>query len=501
MKVVTSEQMRELERIAVEDCKIPSILLMENAAAGFCLALLRIVDLTKKKIFVFCGKGNNGGDGFAIARHLKNMDFDVSCIIGFDKDKAENILTKDSYTNYLIAENIGIKIIPFQKMTEKCDVIIDALLGTGLKGAPRKPESDMIKAINESNAYVVSVDIPSGADASTGKIYDDCVCAFYTITFCRTKVGHYLYPCKDYVGQITSVPLSIPKEVIDNFDTGFYTLNDEIFSFLPKRSDNSHKGDFGKVLAFVGSDNMKGAAILSVSALFKSGVGMVTVASEKSVLNNIVLNIPEAMTLPVETENDEEELLSALSKNTVLLLGCGIGKSPLAQKLTSTLIKTSENPMVIDADGINNLSENIDILKEKKAPAILTPHIVEFSRLSGLTKKQIEENKIEAALTFAKKYDVILVLKNADTIVATPDGRIYICNISNSGLATAGSGDVLAGIIAGLLAQGASPDIAAAAGVYIHCMSGHFAKCDFGARSMTASDLISGLPEVLKRIR
>ena len=175
-------------------------------------------------------------------------------------------------------------------MTEKCDVIIDALLGTGLKGAPRKPESDMIKAINESDSYVVSVDIPSGADASNGKIYDDCVCAFYTITFCRAKVGHYLYPCKDYVGQLTRVPLSIPKEVIDNFDTGFYTLNDEIFSFLPKRRENSHKGDFGKVLALVGSDNMKGAALLSVSALFKSGVGMVTVASQKSVLNNIVLN-------------------------------------------------------------------------------------------------------------------------------------------------------------------------------------------------------------------
>lgn len=501
MKIVTSEQMKELERIAIEECKIPSILLMENAAAGFCLSLIRIIELSGKKICVFCGRGNNGGDGFAIARHLNNMGLNVSCVVGFDKENAEKILTSDSYTNYRIAVNMGIPIIPFEDMCEKYDVIIDALLGTGLKGAPRKPESDMIKAINESDAYVVSVDIPSGADASTGKIYDDCVCAFYTITFCSSKVGHFLYPCKDYVGQITNVPLSIPKEVIDNYDTGFYMLNEKIYSYLPKRRENSHKGDFGKALAFVGSDNMKGAALLSVSALFKSGVGMATVASNETVLNNVVLNIPEAMTLPLTPENDEETLLKALEKNDVLLLGCGLGKSEQAKRLTRYLITTSEKPMVIDADAINHLSENTDLLYQKKAPVILTPHIMEFSRLSGLTKQQIEENKLKEAQNFARKYDVILVLKNADTIVATPDGKVYICAVSNSGLATAGSGDVLAGIITGLLAQGATHEIAAAAGVYLHSIAGHGAKHNFGERSMTASDIIAGLSEVLKKIK
>ncbi|MBE7039307.1 MAG: NAD(P)H-hydrate dehydratase [Ruminococcaceae bacterium] len=500
MKVLTGGQMRELERITVEDFKVPSIVLMENAASGFCTALSGAIDLNKKKICVFCGRGNNGGDGFAIARHLKNMTYNVSCVIGFDEKDAQMLLTKDAYTNYLIASNMGIEIIRFEKMSQSYDIIIDAILGTGLKGAAKNPESYMIKAINKSNSYVVSVDVPSGADASNGNIYGECVHAHLTITFCRAKVGHFLYPCKDYAGEIIIVPISIPEKILDDFDSGFYALSDNIYSYLPKRCEHSHKGDFGKVLAYLGSDNMKGAALLCTSAIFNSGVGMVTVASTEKVLNSLVLKIPEAMTLPLDEKNDEKLLLEALSKNDVLLLGCGIGKSPQAQRLTQMLILASENPMVIDADGINNLSTNINVLYKKKAPVVLTPHMAEFSRLTGVDKKQLEENKLAKALSFSKEYGVTLVLKNADTIVATPSGKVYICTVSNSGMAKAGSGDVLAGIIAGLIAQGASPDIAAAAGVYIHSVSGSRARCNLGARSMTASDIVSELGGIFKTI-
>lgn len=500
MKAVTSGQMKEIERIAIEDYNIPSVVLMENAAIGFCNSLLKIIDLSNKKICVFCGRGGNGGDGFAIARHLKNMSCNVSCVIGFDERNAEAALSKDAYINYRIASNMEIEIIPFEEMNENYDLLIDALLGTGLKDAPKKPESDLIKAINESASCVVSVDIPSGADASGGKVFGDCVRADFTITFCCEKVGHYLYPCKEYVGKLLTVPISIPKTIVDGLSTGFSILDDDIYSHLPRRYDNSHKGDFGKILAFVGSDGMTGAALLSVSSAFKSGVGMVTVASSKEVLNSLVLSIPEAMTLPLEEKDGEALLSEALLKNDVLLLGCGIGRSAQAEKLTHKLIETSQKPMVIDADAINHLSKKVDILKNKKAPAILTPHLVEFSRMTGIDKKQIEENKLELALTFSKKYDVFLVLKNADTLVTTPDGVAYICPVSNSGLATAGSGDVLAGIIAGLLAQGASPEVAASAGVYIHSASGALAKERKGERSMTASDIISGLPELLKKI-
>lgn len=501
MKIVTSEQMRALEKTAIEDYGIPSILLMENAATGFCLSLMSVNDLQAiKHIGIFCGRGNNGGDGFAIARHLHTYNHNVSCIIGFDEKNAENILTKDSYTNYAIAKNMEIPIINYKKIDKKYDLIIDALLGTGFKGAPKKPEADMIRIINDSGAYVASVDIPSGADASNGKIYGECVCASYTIAIGLTKTGHYLYPAKDYVGLLRLVPISIPQKIIDNYNSNYYILNDKIFSYLPKRHENSHKGDFGKVLAYVGSDNMSGAAMLSVSAAFKSGVGMVTAASSETVLKNVVLNIPETMTLPIAGENLGKKLISALEKNDVLLLGCGIGRSEKAKKLTEKLITSCEKPMVIDADGINNLSENIDILYKKKAPVILTPHTVEFSRMTGLTPEHIEQNRLDEAINFSKKYNVVLVLKGASTIIASPDNGTYICAFGNSGLATAGSGDVLAGIIAGLLAQGAPPHIAAAAGVHTHSMAGMHASSNLGKRSMTASDVIAKLPEVLKKI-
>lgn len=501
MRIVTGEQMRNIEKIAIEDYGIPSILLMENASVGFCLLLINNNNLhTYKNIGVFCGRGNNGGDGFAIARYLHTHGYNVSCIIGFDEKDAKKLLSNDSYSNYTLVKSVDVPIVDYKCITEKYDFIIDAILGTGIKGAPKTSEAEMISIINKSNAYVVSVDIPSGANASNGKIYSECVCASSTIAIGQIKTGHYLYPAKNYVGHLGLVHISIPKNIINTLENGFYALNDKIFSYLPNRSDNSHKGDFGKVLAFVGSDNMSGAAILSVSAAFKSGVGMVTVASSEKVLQNILLSIPEAMTLPLYEQACEDNLFSALKKNDVMLIGCGIGLNESAKKLTQKLVTNCKKPMIIDADGINNLSENINVLYEKKAPIILTPHTMEFSRMTGLSPEYIEQNRLEEAIKFSKKYDVVLVLKGADTIIASPDNGTYISTYSNSGLATAGSGDVLAGITAGLLAQGAPTHIAAAAAVYVHSLAGMHASNNLGKRSMSASDIIKSLPEVLKII-
>jgi len=501
LKLVTSEQMRELEKTAIEDFGVPSIILMENASIGFFTELKNKIDLFGKKICVCCGKGNNGGDGFAVSRHLSNDGYDVSCILSFDESKAKALLTEDAYTNYQIAKNMGIPMLTADESFEKYDIIIDSLLGTGIKGAARKPEADIIDKINDAGVFTCALDIPSGADASNGKVSGSCVKADLTITFAFAKVGHFLYPTKEYVGKLAVCPISIPKSVEDNYNSNFFTLCDSIFSFLPKRNKNSHKGDFGKVLACVGSDNMSGAAMLSVSAVFKSGVGMVTAASTEKVLANIVLNTPEAMTLPLADNGTTDAFYSALEKNDVLLLGCGMGRSEHGEKFVEEVVSVCEKPMIIDADGINNLSRNIDILYKKKAPIILTPHTVEFSRMTGLSPEHIEENRLDVALSFAKKYDVTLVLKGADTIIASPEGKVFISAIANSGLATAGSGDVLSGIIAGFLAQGAEPNIAAAAGVYAHSLSGLKAAEILGARSMTASDIISYLPDTLKTIK
>ena len=377
LKLITSEEMRELEKTAIEDFGVPSIILMENAAIGFFNELKNKTDLSGKKICVCTGKGNNGGDGFAVSRHISNSGYDVSCVLSFDETTAESSLTNDAYTNYKAAKNMGIPMLSADEPLEKYDIIIDALLGTGIKGAARKAEADIIEKINQANSFVCAVDIPSGADASSGKVSGSSVRADMTITFAFAKVGHFLYPAKEYVGELSICPISIPKKLIDNFDSNFLTLEDNIFSQLPKRHANSHKGDFGKVLACVGSDNMSGAAMLAVSAIFKSGVGMVTAASTEKALSNIVISMPETMTLPISDSATDEAFVNALEKNDVLLMGCGMGRSASKEAFIKDIISFCEKPMIIDADGINNLSGNIDILYEKKAPLILTPHTVE----------------------------------------------------------------------------------------------------------------------------
>lgn len=497
MKLVTSDQMRTLEKIAINEYGIPSIILMENAATGFCKELKRHIDLKNKKIAVICGKGNNGGDGFAIARHLENDGFSVCCITSFDVNDAKNLLTEDAYTNFATAQKMGILISDNAEDIKGYDVYIDALLGTGIKGCPREAETKLIEQINKTHAFVASVDIPSGAAASSGEVSGACVRADITITFCLAKIGHFLYPAKEYTGKLSVVPISVPKKIIDDFESNTQTLSDDIFAFLPKRKNNSHKGTFGKVLAVCGSEGMSGAAMLSVSSVLKSGAGMVTAATYEDVIKNIVINTPEAMTLSLEGERYEKNLLAALEKNDVLLLGCGISRREKAKEITGLLATISQKPMIIDADGINNLSVNINILNKKKAPLILTPHTVEFSRMTGISPEEIEKNRLSLAKDFAKKYDVILVLKGADTIIAAPSGKVWISTIANSGLATAGSGDVLSGIIAGFLAQGAVPHIAAICGVYTHSLAGKYARDELGERSMSATDIVSNISKVL----
>ena len=226
---------------------------------------------------------------------------------------------------------------------EKYDIIIDALLGTGIKGAARKAEADIIEKINQTDSFVCAVDIPSGADASNGKVAGSVVKADMTITFAFAKVGHFLYPAKEYVGELSICPISLPQNVINNFEGNILTLDDNIFSHLPKRHDNSHKGDFGKVLACVGSDNMSGAAMLAVSAIFKSGVGMVTAVSTEKALANIVINLPETMTLPISDNATDDAFINVLDKNDVLLMGCGMGKSTSREAFIKDIVSFCEN--------------------------------------------------------------------------------------------------------------------------------------------------------------
>ena len=491
MKVVDANDMRKLEDYAISDFNVPSIILMENAAQGAVSALISETgDVFGKKIHIFCGGGNNGGDGLAMARILKNKNADVK--ITLLKDRCD--IKGDAKANLTICEKMG---IPFVNLCDfnSADIIIDAIFGTGMHGDAAGIFKDAIEKINESHAFVLSVDIPSGVSANSGYASSPSALADLCVTFSALKLGHLLFPGKSYFKKLVKVDISIPQKVINEFESGYDIIDKTCKKLLPKRSNNSHKGSFGKALAYVGGKGTSGAACLSSSAILKSGAGMVMATVPESIYEIVAKHIPSVMVHPITSK---KEVLDKISWADVLLLGCGTGVNEETKKIVFDLIKTNEKPMCLDADALNIISENPDILLSKKCEIILTPHILEFSRLSGLSVDEIKKKPIECAKAFSKKYGVTLVLKDAVTIVSDKFGHIFISSGSNSGMATAGSGDVLAGIITGLLAQGVAPLESSVLGVYIHLASGMLAKDEKGEFGMTAEDILKAVPYAIK---
>jgi len=500
MKLVTVSQMQEWERIAMEDFAVPSLLLMENAAAGCIAALKKEVGcLFGKKIHVFCGKGNNGGDGFAIARMLHNQNARVVITPLFDENDAKG----DAKQNLDMARKLGIPFVPASDCLN-CDVIVEAIFGTGFHGEVTGDAKTAITAINESPAFVVSIDIPGGVNADTGKASATAVFADLCVTFSATKPGHLLYPGKTHYQKLIKTDISIPRQVINACSGGYDVIDQTAFSRIPKRTPDSHKGSYGKALAFVGSCGMSGAAILSATAILKSGAGMATAAVPASIQEICASHFKAVMTckLPEQdgmlSSDAADIILEKQTHQDVLLTGCGIGTTDSAKQVIRRLLTAWEKPMVLDADGINALAGCPELLLSKKCPLIVTPHVAEFARLLGYSVEAVKENPLKLARDFAFTYGVTLVLKDATTIVADKDGTLSLCPAANSGMATAGSGDVLSGIITGLLAQSASCSDAAVCGVYLHACAGKIAKDTLGEYGMTAGDILSALPHAFK---
>ena len=499
MKVVTARQMQTLEEITFSEYGFSSLVMMENAAQGFCDKLEQETGSVRdKKVGIFCGKGNNGGDGFAIARLLSVRGAQPIIFLGFEPKHLKN----DALTNYEAAVRFGIEIRNFSEFADDYDILIDALFGTGFHGEIDGAEAEMVQQMNASSAFVAAVDMPSGANASDGTMAKCCVDADLTVTFGSAKLGQFLYPAKKQVGKLLISEISIPCSLWDNYQSNYFTLDSEIFNYLPKRECNAHKGNFGKCLIFAGSKGMCGAAVMASAAVLKSGAGMATLATSEEVSDIAAAKLTEVMTLALPMRDLEHALYlleGQVKRQDILLLGCGLGRDESVCSLVQSLLRKSTLPMVIDADGINALQGNINILKQKKAPAVLTPHLMEFSRISGFSMEEISMNRVEVVRSFAEEYAVTLVLKGADTLVACPDGRVYVNTISNSGMATAGSGDVLSGMIAGLAAQGASLSEAACLGVYLHTLAGNVARECYGEYGMTATDILSAVPLALKQ--
>jgi NAD(P)H-hydrate epimerase len=521
VEVVTGAEMRELERIAIEEIGVPSVVLMENAALRVterCIdALGKALDGdAKPQVLIVCGPGNNGGDGMAVARILINKGIGVSVVFTGDI----NAVKGDAAAYLGIIQKLGIRIEtispdgPFPDITsvfETCDLIVDAMLGTGLSRVVSGNYKRMIEMINERGARsgkrVISVDIPSGVHADTGRIMGCAVEAAETVTFAYPKAGLLACPGAGCAGKVYVEDISIPPALINRINVKAGTLADsEAGNLLPARKRRSNKGDYGRILVFAGSDEMPGAAALASSAAYMAGGGLVCACVLPKVAQVIHHWQREATTRIVAGENGQycekslDSVTDELGKASVIIAGPGIGRGTGVTEFVRRLVSEARVPLVLDADALFALSEDVSALKTLQAPCVITPHPGEMSRLTGLAVSEILNDAVGTAVRFANNYNVITLLKDASTIIAQADGAYYINTSGNNALSKAGSGDVLCGVIAGLAAQHQDAFTAAALGAYIHGKAGEAASLQKSLYGVTATDVLENIPLVINKL-
>jgi len=506
--------MRALDNRAIKEMGVAELVLMENAG----LAVLKTIqdnfeNLAGLKVSVFAGKGNNGGDGIVTARHLYNMGAEPTVFLAVRKGE----LKGDAKINLEAYSNIGGSVKQITRKKHLSDfkpkimhsaVVIDALLGTGSKGRLKGLYAGIVDAMNHSSGLKIAVDIPTGVDSDSGVAPDKCFNADITVALQLPKVGLVTSPARNFTGHLVVADISIPQKVISESPCAAYMMeSSDITLILPSRAWDAHKGQFGHLVMACGSRGMSGAPILAGSGALKMGVGLVTAAGPEGIAGMFPLARPELMSLPLPqtksgsiSEKAVGEFIDFSKDKTAVLIGPGISTDASTIKFTQKVIRSLDIPMVIDADGLNCIGNKSDILKKRKAPTIITPHPGEMARLTGKTTAQVQADRIKTAAGYAKKTGSVVVLKGAGTVIASPGGEVYFNHTGNNGLATGGAGDVLAGMIAGALAQGAHPEDAAVAPVFLHgqCADRYAEKYD--PRSFTPTDILEMLPEALKQI-
>ena len=502
--------MQELDRRATDECGIPGLTLVENA--GRCVVEQmhkHLGDAAGTKPLVVCGKGNNGGDGFVVTRLLLAQSANPDCVLlGRAAD-----LAGDALTNYKRLADSGFVIheaasrADIEPLFQSRRVVIDAIFGTGLTRVPNGLAADAIKLTNDSGAYVVAVDLPSGLQSDTGVPYEPCVRADLTVTMALPKLGLWLYPGRAVTGVVEVADIGIPQTMNEGRKTkddvrAFLLDAEHVRATLPRRRPDGHKGTFGAALIIAGSQNFSGAAVLAGMAAVRSGCGLIRIAVPAGIADVVSSDVVEAVKIPLpQTETEAlspaaiENLLELAGDADAVAIGPGIGTDRRTQKLELSFLAEVEKPTVIDADGINNLAGRLALLSRAKPPLVLTPHPGEFGRLTGLKPAEVNADRVGVSRKFATQRKVVLVLKGASTVVAAPDGRVFVNPTGNSGLAKGGTGDVLTGLIVGLMAQGMSPLDAACAGVFLHGLA-----ADIAAQSLTEYGLAAGdLPAYLPR--
>jgi len=502
MRVLNSAQMREADRLTIEEIGIPSLVLMENAGREVVAAMEATYgDLRGRRIGVLCGRGNNGGDGFVVARTLKQRGAEVTVLLmGRNAD-----VKGDARVNLDILGRLGVTVVEVvdsraweqhASALRECTLIVDALFGTGLRAPVGGVMQRVIADVNAWDAPVVSIDLPSGLSADSADPIGDAIEANLTVTFAAPKLPLVLPPGETRAGEVVVADIGIPSSVIDAVDGPWIELltRDRLRHLLAPRAPESHKGDYGHVLVVAGSVGKTGAAHLAALGALRTGAGLVTVATPADCQPIVAAMAPEYMTAPL-AEGDEglepesvEQVLE-LARD-VIAIGPGLGQAAATRDFVVRLVDRASLPLVIDADGLNAFrGEPSRLAGREGRDVIITPHPGEMARLIGVSTDHVQANRLEVARGFATSHHVYVILKGHRTIVATPGGRIFINPTGNPGMATGGTGDVLTGMTAALLAQLLDAEAACRLAVYLHGLAGDLAAADEGETAMTATDL------------
>ncbi len=515
MEVATAAAMRRIDQRTIEAYRVPGIVLMEHAG----LALLQVLqalwpDVEQRHVTILTGAGNNGGDGFILARHLWHRGTAVRVVML----SAVGRLRGDARRAYDMARAYEVPMVSATTPPawsraasglHRTDLIVDAMLGTGLQRPASGLYAEAIASVNEAQKPIVAVDIPSGLSADHGRVIGPHICATHTVTFALPKCGLLTFPAAAAAGELHTVDIGIPRAAIEAEEIDVAMLQEvDIRRILPRRHPNAHKGSHGHVLVVAGSIGKSGAPVLASQSALRSGAGLVTLAVPAGLNAAMEVQLTEVMTLPV-AESPAGCMATAafdtietfLPNASAMVLGPGLGVVPETRQLVRRLLQRTQVPVVLDADGLTLVADAPQILQTCQAPLILTPHPGELGRLLKVSPEAIQADRLNVALDFVRDMQVHLILKGAHTVIYAPDGQRWINCTGNAAMATAGTGDVLAGLVSALLAQGLSPLQAAQGGVYLHGLAGDRVCVDLGTSGLIASDLIHELPRAMHKIR
>ncbi len=510
--LVTAEEMRRMDRHTIEEFGIPGLLLMENAGLQVVNhAERRFGSWRGKRVLVLCGGGNNGGDGMVVARHVAQRGAEVQVVLVADPAKVAG----DALNNLQIVQKLGLPLHVLRSAehlqsiwANRWDVVVDALLGIGVTGEVRGLVGETIRFFGECPVPVVAVDVPSGIDADTGAVCGCAMRAALTVTFGAMKVGLAVYPGAEFAGEVVVADIGIPALVVEQAGVLRRLITQEqVRQWLPVRPADAHKGRFGHVLVVGGSVGLAGAPMMAAEAALRVGAGLCSVAVPQSIYAATAGTLREAMVRPLPdapegclSAESMDAMSSLLERANVLAIGPGWGTYPPAREALRRLLSVAQVPCVIDADALNCIAQEPDILPARHQPLVLTPHPGEMARLMNTDTATVQANRLAIAQEAARRFEAVVVLKGARTVIATPEGRIWVNPTGNAGMATGGSGDVLTGAIAGLLAQGLDAEHSATAGVYIHGLAGDLAAQKEGTAGLIAGDIIRRLPEAIMHI-